>query len=414
MQKESVFAVEVPASGAEELQFGARGDEALDGVEDLHEMSPVCCHGACADEHTAILVQVPGLGGGDLETPFQLGDHRAHEGTFLLQAVYLAEEDVELDPRDPHAPIVSSSRAPSRFGAHGGKIRADQRSSMGTDDHTNNAGNAVSRGADSVGDAVDDAKDSRTVRVVARAGFVALGLIHLLIGSIALGIALGSSGQADQSGAVGQMAGTPGGIVLLWAGLVACGVLALYMASDAVMGWSGGGSSKPWMNRLKAAGQTIVFAVAAVTFGSFALSHPSSSSEKSRSTSADLMSSTPGTVLLVIIGVALLAAAGTYVFLGITRKYEKNLRGKPSGLLGDAFTVLGVVGYCAKGVALGAVGLLILIATAAHDPSQQGGLDSALKAFLKQPFGAWVLVFVSLGLMAYGIFSLFRSRYQRI
>src|SRR5690242_7799359 len=143
---------------------------------------------------------------------------------------------------------------------------------MGADDHTNKAGNAVSRGADSVGDAVDDAKDSRTVRVVARAGFVALGLIHLLIGIIALGIALGASGQADQSGAVGQLAATPGGVVLLWAGLVACGVLALYMASDAVMGWSGGGSSKPWMNRLKAAGQAIVFAVAAVTFGSFALS----------------------------------------------------------------------------------------------------------------------------------------------
>jgi hypothetical protein len=284
---------------------------------------------------------------------------------------------------------------------------------MGADDHTNKAGNAVSRGADSVGDAVDDARDSRTVRVVARTGFVALGLIHLLIGIIALGIALGASGQADQSGAIGQMAATPGGVVLLWAGLIACGVLALYMASDAVMGWSGG-SSKPWMNRLKAAGQAIVFAVAAVTFGSFALSRPSSSSEKSRSTSADLMSSTPGTVLLVVIGVALLAAAGTYVFMGITRKYEKNLRGKPSGALGDAFTVLGVVGYCAKGVALGAVGVLILIATAAHDPSQQGGLDSALKAFLKQPFGGWVLVFVSLGLMAYGVYSLFRSRYQRI
>ncbi|MCZ9883509.1 DUF1206 domain-containing protein [Arthrobacter sp. B2a2-09] len=285
---------------------------------------------------------------------------------------------------------------------------------MGADDHTNKAGNAVSRGADTVGDAVDDAKDSRTVRVVARAGFVALGLIHLLIGAIALGIALGQSGQADQSGAVAQVAATPGGVVLLWAGLVACGVLALYMASDAVMGWSGGGGSKRWMKRLKAAGQAIVFAAAAVTFRSFALSRPSSSSDKSRTASADLMSSTPGTVLLVIIGVALLAAAGTYIFMGITRRYEKNLSRKPSGLLGDAFTALGVVGYCAKGVALGAVGLLILIATAAHDPSQQGGLDSALKAFLKQPFGGWVLVFVSLGLMAYGIYSLFRSRYQRL
>ena len=285
---------------------------------------------------------------------------------------------------------------------------------MGAEEKTNKARSAVSQSADSVGNAVDEAKESRTVRVVARSGFVALGLIHILIGSIALEVALGASGgQADESGAVAQLAATPGGVVLLWAGLIASGALALYMATNAVMGWSGG-SSKPWLNRLKAAGLAVVFAVVAVTFGSFALSRPSNSSEKSRSASADLMSSAPGTVLLVVIGVALLAAAGTYIFLGISRKYEKNLRGKPSGVLGDAFTVFGVVGYCAKGVALGAVGLLILIATAAHDPSQQGGLDAALKAFLKQPFGGLVLGFVSVGLIAYGVYSLVRSRYQRL
>src|SRR5213595_727562 len=122
---------------------------------------------------------------------------------------------------------------------------------VGDREHADGGGEAASRGADSVEGAVEEARESRTVRVVARAGFVAVGLVHFLIGVIALRLALGQSGQADQSGAVAQVAGTPGGVVLLWAGLIACAALALYMASDAIMGWSGSRESKKVEKRLK-------------------------------------------------------------------------------------------------------------------------------------------------------------------
>lgn len=414
-----VFAVEVPASGAEQFEFGTGGDEAFDGVKHLDEVRPVRCNKACAEPDSAVLVLVADLRGGHLEAPFQLGDKRPHEGAFLLQAVHIAEEDVEFDPPDPHSPIInrqtgerlnSALTEPSRTVARWGQ----RRRAVDEEDRTDKISEAASEGADAVGGAVDGARESTAVRAVARAGFIAVGAIHLLIGVIALRIALGESGQADQSGAVGQMAATPVGGVLLWAGLIACGALALYMASDAVMGWSGSRTSKKLEKRIRAAGQAVVFAVSAVTFGSFAVGHPSNSSEKSRTVSAGLMSNPAGTVLLVVIGAALIGAAVTYGVLGITRKYEKNLRGHPHGALGTTFTVLGVVGYCAKGVALGAVGLLILVATFAHDPSQQGGLDAALKAFRAQPFGVVVLAGVGVGLIAYGIFSLFRSRYQRL
>ena len=48
----------------------------------------------------------------------------------------------------------------------------------------------------------------------ARAGYVVSGLLHLTIGYLAIGIALGSSGgNADQSGALSAVAAKPGGIV---------------------------------------------------------------------------------------------------------------------------------------------------------------------------------------------------------
>ena len=68
----------------------------------------------------------------------------------------------------------------------------------------------------------------------ARAGYIVSGLLHLIIGYLAIRIALGSGGgTADQSGALAALAAKPGGIVALWVAAVAL----------AVMGC--GGSSKP-------------------------------------------------------------------------------------------------------------------------------------------------------------------------
>ncbi|WP_267901206.1 DUF1206 domain-containing protein [Dulcicalothrix desertica] len=42
------------------------------------------------------------------------------------------------------------------------------------------------------------------------------------------------------------------------------------------------------------------------------------------------------------------------------------------------------------------------------------GLGGALAILAQQPFGAWLLSAVALGLTAYGIYSLLESRYRRI
>lgn len=51
----------------------------------------------------------------------------------------------------------------------------------------------------------------------ARAGFVVSGIVHLIIGYIAIRIALGgATGTADQSGAMTELASKPGGVLALW------------------------------------------------------------------------------------------------------------------------------------------------------------------------------------------------------
>jgi hypothetical protein len=50
---------------------------------------------------------VPHLRDGYIEAALELGQQRPDDGAFLLQALDVAEEDVEFNPADPHAVIVA-------------------------------------------------------------------------------------------------------------------------------------------------------------------------------------------------------------------------------------------------------------------------------------------------------------------
>ena len=74
---------------------------------------------------------------------------------------------------------------------------------------------------------------------------------------------------------------------------------------------------------------------------------------------------------------------------------------------------LGQVGYPAKGVALGLVGVLLAWAAITFDPAKATGLDGALRTVLEAPFGKWLLSLVALGIAAYGVFCFFRARFPQ-
>ena len=69
------------------------------------------------------------------------------------------------------------------------------------------------------------ASDSPAAHALARAGLTARGIIYILIGLIAVLVALGHSArEADQQGAIQLLAGKPYGLVALW--LLAIGFVA--------------------------------------------------------------------------------------------------------------------------------------------------------------------------------------------
>ena len=276
-------------------------------------------------------------------------------------------------------------------------------------------GREAKRAAGRAKDKTEDAANSKVFERVARFGYVASGLLHVLIGAIALRLAFGGGGEADQSGAASSLAQRPGGLFLLWAGMLGAAALALWQVSEAVFGGRGrADKKKKWGYRAKCVGLAIVYGAIAVTFGSFALGSGSNSSESSQDASAKLMQWPGGAVVLFLIGAVIMGAGVYYVFKGLTKKFLGDLKRLPPGSTGTAVTWLGIVGFVGKGLALFVLGLLLAVAAMQNDPQDVKGLDGALKALRDQPFGSTALSVVAVGLICYGLYLGARARYAKM
>jgi uncharacterized integral membrane protein len=258
------------------------------------------------------------------------------------------------------------------------------------------------------------ASDSRAAHVLARTGLAARGVIWVLIGWIALLVALGhSSREADQEGALQLLAGKPYGMVSLWLLGIGFAAYALWRLSEVAYGVAGEGSGAG--PRVRSLGRAVVYAgFAYLTFKVISGSQ-ASQSRKQQDVTATVMQHPGGQWVVGIAGAIILIVGIVLALEGMRRRFMKYLlTSQMSPRTRRVVGMLGAIGTTARGVVIALVGILVIDAAVTHNLAKSGGVDAALLTLRDQSFGPVLLIVVATGLLVFGVYGLCEARWRRV
>jgi Domain of Unknown Function (DUF1206) len=284
------------------------------------------------------------------------------------------------------------------------------------------------------------AQRSTLFAVLARLGFAVSGLLHVLVGVIAIGVALaaensgaatanggggsgaasarpgpgesGAAGRADETGALASLTATPLGYSLLWAVVVGLAALGAWQVTQMILVREDE-KRRAIARRVMEGSKALVFLAVSGSALIFALGGQSSAARTVHSLSVAAIRTPGGSVILALAGLIVLAVGITFAYRGITADFRRDIH-VPDGLPGTLTVAVGVLGHVAKGLALGIVGVLLGVAAFTSDASRATGMDGALRALVALPFGGVLLHVVGVGLIAYGLYALVRAPAARL
>ncbi len=250
---------------------------------------------------------------------------------------------------------------------------------------------------------------NRVFERLARVGYVVNGILHLIVGYLAIRVACGDGGTADQTGALATLAAKPGGPLALWIATAALLAMGLWRLVETALGRSSDRESQrpsDASSRAKALGLAAVYLAFAYSAFGFARGAGRPADQQNSSISARLMGSTGGTIVLVASGVVIVGVGIYHIYKGASRNFVDDLRGKS----GDLVRRLGVAGYVGKGAVITLTGALVIVAACRSEPKKATGLDGALKTLGSQHYGAALLVAAGAGIITYGLYSFVMAR----
>ena len=248
---------------------------------------------------------------------------------------------------------------------------------------------------------------------LARAGFVARGLIYGIIGILAVKLAVGVGGtKADQQGALTAIARQPFGKVLLI--LVAIGLAgyALWRLFRALLGHGPEGSDSTF-DRVAALASGLVYAGLCALAITIPLGSGGNGNENKKA--AGVFGWPAGTWLVGIAGAVLIGVGLYQGYRGISKEFlEDSKTEQMSVAVRKWIEWIGTFGHLARMVVFGLVGVFLIKAAIDFNPSKAVGLDGALAKVAHSSYGPFLLGIVAAGLIAFGLYSLTDARYRRI
>ena len=278
-----------------------------------------------------------------------------------------------------------------------------------------------------VGEKVEETveKAKETVRhpftiKLARFGFFTKGFLFIVIGFLAMLVAIGSpEGKITApTGALATIAQLSYGRVILI--IFVCGAIGhgvwniLRGVADvdrAGTGWRG------ISMRVIASGVGFFYLFLAWTaWNIIVAARAAQADEAIPKTLTSLLLALPlGTVLVFLIGLGIIGAGVHECYSGISGKFQNNFRMyELSEKERKTVTWLGFLSFTARALIFALMGYFFIWAAIDYNPNEAVGLDGALHALVQSYYGKTLLFITAAGLICHGILSLYEARVRRI
>ena len=255
-------------------------------------------------------------------------------------------------------------------------------------------------------------------RGLARWGLVSRGVMYALVGLLALRVALlGRGSTPDRESALKTVADEPFGRYLLGAIAIGLAGYALWQLARAVLGGNleGGEDESAW-KRIGYAARGVFYGALFVSTTLIVVGADEGGDKNKEDQATAYVLDLPGGPFLVAgIGLGFLAAAAFNLYRGVTRKFREKLKLREMSKAEDkAYTVIGVVGFVARAVVFGLIGVFLVRAAYQYDPQEAVGLDGALSELAHASYGPILLGLTAAGLFAFGLYSFVEARYREV
>lgn len=253
---------------------------------------------------------------------------------------------------------------------------------------------------------------------LARAGFVARGIIYGIIGLLAIQVAVHAGGgqPTNQRGALETVQKQPFGHWLLIAVAIGLGGYALWRFVQALFGHGpeGRGDASAF-GRIVAFASGCAYAAMCALAVSILLGTSSQTSSNPHKSAAGVLGWPGGQWIVGIAGAVFIGVALYQGYKGVSRKFlDEDKTGEMGPFTRRWITRIGVVGHLARMVAFGLIGIFVVRAAVDYAPKKAVGLDGALAKLAHQSYGTFLLIVVAAGLCAFGVYSIADARYRRI
>jgi hypothetical protein len=289
---------------------------------------------------------------------------------------------------------------------------------------TNASGSDGRQGVDALEDV---ARRHPSLVVLARAGWLAKGLVYGLVGILAFKIAQDpgtppktnsadpAGSEASQSGAITTIARSSWGEIALWA--VGIGLL-LYVAWRIVsILLPAPSTAKVWVTRvgygISAATYTFL-AFSAVSYARGAQSSGQTENSRVETFTRDFMDNSGGRWIVGLIGVVIIGVGLAFAYRALTADFESELGGGVGPVSRHQLVRLGQIGWMGRAAMMSLIGAFLVRAAMEFDPAEAEGLDGALHRVADTSWGPFAVGAVGVGLVLYGLYCLLSAPVQRL